>query len=191
MSKVWSALIIISIVVAFISGDPGKITSSIMEQGTTAVQNIINLIGMMCFWSGIFNIFGKTNAINNVSKAVNKFVSKLFDKRYLNDKAVEYMSLNVTTNILGVGNASTVNGIKAIEELQKMNTDKDKPNNNMTTFVLINSASIQLIPTSMIAMRSMYGSSDPAAILLPVWIVTVLALIAGLTSIKILNKLVE
>ncbi|MNV70978.1 Spore maturation protein A [compost metagenome] len=162
-----------------------------MEQGNTAVQNVINLVGMMCFWSGLFNIFEKTNAINSLSKGINKIIGGLFNKRDVNDKAIEYMSLNVTTNILGVGNASTVNGIRAIEEMQKLNYNKEKPNNNMTTFVVLNTASIQVIPTSMIAMRAMYGSTDPAGILIPVWIISILALTSGLITIKILNKLVE
>lgn len=168
-----------------------QITSGIMEQSENAINNVISLIGMMCFWSGIFNIFENTTAIDKLSRLINKVISKIFDKRYLSDEAVKYMSLNITTNILGVGNASTINGIKAIEELQKLNVDKDKPNNNMTLFVVLNTASIQLIPTSMIALRTMYNSSDPAGILIPVWIVTVMSLIVGYTTIKILNKTVD
>ncbi|MNI66536.1 Spore maturation protein A [compost metagenome] len=155
------------------------------------MQNIINLIGMMCFWSGIFNIFEKTSTVDKVSNVINKFISKLFNKRYLNDKAAQYMSLNITTNILGVGNASTINGIRAMEEMQKDNLDKDSPNDNMTTFMVINAASLQLIPTSMITLRAMYNSTDPSAILIPVWIVTLVALISGLIMIKLLNRWVK
>lgn len=188
MSIVWVLLICISIIVAFCTGNPGIITSGVMEQGKVAVENMLTLIGMMCFWSGIFNIFSKTTAINSLSKAINNVTAKLFKKEEVNKEALEYMSMNISTNILGVGNASTVNGIKAITELQKINSNKDSPNDTMTTFVVINAASIQLIPTSMITMRAMYGSVSPASILVPVWIVTIVALFAGLTTIKILNK---
>ena len=98
------------------------------------------------------------------------------------------MSLNIVTNIVGIGNAATINGINAMKEMQNENEDKEKPSDNMTTFVLINTASLQLIPTNMIALRAMYGSTNPSSIIVPVWIVTMLSLIVGITSIKILNK---
>ncbi|MEG0872506.1 MAG: spore maturation protein [Clostridia bacterium] len=143
---------------------------------------------MMCFWSGIFNIFEKTATIKKFSKCFSRLLYKIFNKEKLSDLAMNYISMNVATNILGVGNAATLNGIKAMEEMQKENTKKDIPSNNMTTFVLINTASLQLIPTSMIALRVMYSSVSPTAIVVPIWIVTFSALIVGITSIKTFNK---
>ena len=182
MSKIWSFMVIFSIIVAFFTGYTENVITNIMESGQNAIQNIIGLIAMTCFWSGIFNIFENTTAIKKFGNLFKKFIYKL------SDKCVEYMSMNISTNVIGVGNASTVNGIKAMEELQKQNPLKALPNDNITTFVLINTASLQLIPTSMIAMRALYGSENPSAIIVPVWIVTVIALIVGLISIKILNK---
>lgn len=190
MSAVWSFLICISIIVAFLTGNPGIITSEVMNQGKIAIENMLSLIGMMCFWNGIFNIFSQTSAIEKFSKLVEKFTKHLFKKDEINEQAMKYMSLNIATNILGVGNASTANGIKAIMELQKIN-DNDKPNDTMTMFVVLNSASLQLIPTSMITLRAMYGSVAPASILVPVWIVTACALFAGVVAIKLLNRWVE
>lgn len=188
MSKIWSFMIIISIIVAFFTGYTENVITNIMESGQNAIENIISLIAMTCFWSGIFNIFENTKAIEKFGKFFKKFIYKIFNKKELSEKAIEYMSMNISTNVIGVGNASTVNGIKAMEELQKENPIKSLPNDNITTFVLINTASLQLIPTSMIAMRALYGSENPSAIIVPVWIVTIIALIVGLISIKILNK---
>lgn len=188
MSKIWSFMIIFSIVVAFFTGYTENIITNVMESSQSAVENIIGLIAMTCFWSGIFNIFENTSAIGKFGNFFKKFIYKIFNKKELSDKCVEYMSMNIATNVIGVGNASTVNGIKAMEELQKENPLKKVPNDNITTFVLINTASIQLIPTSMIAMRAIYGSTNPSLIIIPVWIVTIIALIIGLISIKILNK---
>lgn len=188
MSIIWSVMIVVSIVVAFLTGGVENIITIITESGQNGVQNVITLIAMTCFWSGIFNIFENTDSIKKFSKYFKKIIYKLFNKKELNEKSIEYMSMNVCTNVIGVGNAATVNGIKAMEELQKENKIKDTPNDNMATFVLINTASLQLIPTSMIAMRALYGSTDPTAIVVPVWIVTIIALIVGLVSIKILNK---
>ncbi len=188
MSKIWSAMLCISIVIAVFFGNPDSVISSIVDSGKSAVENVITLIGMMCFWSGIFNIFEKTSVIKKLSKIFSKTVGFLFSKNNLSDASKEYMCMNITTNIIGVGNAATVNGIKAIKSLHEDNNKNDIPSNNMTTFVLLNTASLQLIPSSMIALRAMYGSSSPSSIVIPIWIVTGLSLIAGIISIKILNK---
>ncbi len=188
MSKIWGAMLCISIIIAVFFGNPDSVISSIMDSGKSAVENVITLIGMMCFWSGIFNIFEKTSVIKKLSKVFSKTVGFLFSKDNLSNASKEYMCMNITTNIIGVGNAATVNGIKAIKSLHEDNNKKDIPSNNMTTFVLLNTASLQLIPSSMIALRAMYGSSNPTSIVIPVWIVTGLSLIAGIISIKILNK---
>jgi spore maturation protein A len=190
MSKIWSCIILISIIIAFLTGIPGVITSSVMSESKTAVENIINLVGMMCFWSGIFKIFENTSLLEKLSNRINKIVLKFFDKKELTQEAQKNMALNITSNILGIGNAATVNGIKAIEAMASVNKSS-KPSNNMTKFVLINTASLQLIPTSMIALRSLYGSSNPTNILVPVWIVTIISLTVGLISINILNKIIK
>lgn len=188
MSKIWAFMIAFSMIISLIMGNPGAVISDIMEYSKVSIQNIIELTGMMCFWSGIFNIFENTSAIEKFSNFFNKFIFKIFDNKKLTKKAKEYMSLNIVTNIVGIGNAATINGINAMKEMQNENKDKEKPSDNMTTFVLINTASLQLIPTNMIALRAMYGSTNPSSIIVPVWIVTMLSLIVGITSIKILNK---
>ncbi len=188
MSKIWGSILIFCIAVAIITGNAQLVIDSIMNSGKDAVENIITLIGMMCFWSGMFNIFEKTTAIKKFSILFSKIIDKIFDKKSLRDATKEYMSLNIASNIVGIGNASTINGIKAIECLQEENENKDLPSDNMTTFVLVNTASIQLIPTSIIALRSLYGSSNSVSIVIPIWIVTCISLICGLFSIKLLNK---
>lgn len=188
MSKIWGVMLLFSIVIAIITSNAQVVVDSIMMSGKDAVENVITLIGMMCFWSGIFNIFEKTKAINYFSNVFSKFLGKIFDKKNMGDKTNEYISLNVASNIVGIGNAATLNGIKAMESLQEENENKKIPSNNMTTFVLLNTASLQLIPTSIIALRSLYGSKNPTNIVVPIWIVTLVSLIFGIISIKLLNK---
>lgn len=188
MSKIWAFMMIFSMAVAIFLGSPGDVISYIMEYSKISIQNILELAGIMCFWSGIFNIFENTSAVTKVSNFFNRFIFKIFDNTKLSEKAKEYMSLNIVTNILGIGNAATVNGINAMKEMQEQNDKKDVPSDNMATFVLVNTASLQLIPTSMIAMRAMYKSANPSSIIVPVWIVTIISLITGVTMIKILNK---
>jgi spore maturation protein A len=190
MSKIWSCIILISIIIAFLTGIPNVITSSAISQSKTAIQNIINLAGMMCFWSGIFKIFEHTSLLDKLSSKINKVVLKFFNRKELTKEAEKSMALNITSNIIGIGNVATVHGIKAIEEMASVNKG-ERPSNNMTKFILINTASLQLIPTSMIALRTLYGSNNPTNILIPVWIVTIISLTVGLISISILNKIIK
>ena len=188
MSKIWCGMIIISLIFYIVLGVSGNFVSDIANTSKTAVQNVLELCGMMCFWSGIFNVLEKTSTIEKVSTKMSKLFLKLFNKNELSDAAKKYISLNMVSNMIGIGNAATINGIKAMEEMQKDNTCKEKPSDNMAIFVLLNTASLQLIPTGMIGLRAMYGSENPGAILVPVIIVTFASLITGIISIKILNK---
>lgn len=188
MSKIWSFIIIVGIIIACFMGNVETVIDSVMNGSKSSIENVINLTGMMCFWSGMFKILSETKILKIFAKKFSKILYLLFDKKDLSDEAVEYMSLNITSNMIGVGNAATINGIKSIKELQKINDKKDRPNNNMTTFIVLNAASLQIIPTNMIAMRALYNSENPTAIVIPIWIVTITSLIVGLIAIKILNK---
>lgn len=188
MSKIWSFIIIVGIIIACFMGNAETVIDSVMNGSKSSIENVINLTGMMCFWSGMFKILSETKILKIFAKKFSKILYLLFDKKNLSDEAVEYMSLNITSNMIGVGNAATINGIKSIKELQKINDKKDRPNNNMTTFIVLNAASLQIIPTNMIAMRALYNSENPTAIVIPIWIVTITSLIVGLIAIKILNK---
>lgn len=188
MSKIWSFIIIVGIIVACFMGNVETVIDSVINGSKSSIENVINLTGMMCFWSGMFKILSETKILKTFAKKFSKILYLLFDKKKLSEEAVEYMSLNITSNMIGVGNAATINGIKSIKELQKINDKKDTPNNNMTTFIVLNAASLQIIPTNMIAMRALYNSANPTAIVIPIWIVTITSLIVGLIAIKILNK---
>lgn len=188
MSKLWGVLISVSIIIAIFFGNSNVVINSIMDSSKNAIENILTLTGMICFWSGIFKIFESTSIIQKLSKVFEKTIGFLFNKNNLSDKSKEYICMNMTSNIIGVGNAATVNGINAIKSLHEDNQKQDFPSDNMTTFILLNTASLQLIPSSMIALRAMYGSLTPSSIVIPIWIVTGVSLVFGIISIKILNK---
>lgn len=191
MSKIWAIIIVLSIVTAIVIGNPDIVVEQITKAGVSATENIITYAGMICFWTGIFNILKNTKLINLLSGFFKPVINKLFEKEKLNEEIKNDMSLNIASNVIGVGNAATAFGVKAMENMNEINEKKDKANNNMTTFVLLNSASLQIIPTSIISLRMIYGSKSATSIIIPVWIVTVIALIFGIVSIKILNKVVK
>lgn len=191
MTKIWSLMIILSIVYAMFSGNAGIVVNSVTTGAMNSVENILAFMGMLCFWSGIFNILKHTNLITKLSNIILPITKKLFNNDEVDDEILQSVALNVTADALGAGNAATIYSVDAIQKMQKKNQKKDTLNDSMGMFVLLNTASIQIIPTTMISLRAVYGSENPLAIVIPVWIVTVVALITGLVSMKILNKVIR
>lgn len=191
MSVIWSVMIIISILFSIIKGNSDVLIDYITKASVSSIENIITLAGMLCFWTGIFNILKNTPLIDKLAGVIKPLVGKLLKSDEVDDEIMQDVALNVTSNAIGVGNAATVFGISATKKMQIKNKNKDKPNDSMTTFILLNTASIQIIPTTIISLRAMYGSESPGSIILAVWIVTILALIAGILAVKLLNKVVK
>ena len=191
MSIIWSVMIIIAIIFTFANGSADALIEHITKASSNSIENIITLAGMLCFWTGIFNILKHTPLIEKLANFIKPIMSKLFKRDEVDDEIMQDVALNVTSNAIGVGNAATVFGINAIKKMQKKNKDKQKPNDSITAFILLNTASIQLIPTTMISLRAMYGSENSGSIILAVWIVTVFALVLGIAAIKLLNKVIK
>lgn len=191
MSIIWSVIIIISLIYGMFFGSSENLMEIITNASMSSIENIITLTGMLCFWSGIFNILKNTKIITKLSKVIKPITSKLFKKEEITDEIMEDVALNVTSNAIGVGNAATAFSVSAISKMQKINKNKEKPNDSMTAFILLNTASIQIIPTSIISLRILYKSVAPTEILIPVWIVTIAGLFVGIVAIKILNKVVK
>ena len=191
MSIIWSIMIIIAIVFTFFNGSADSLIEHITRASANSIENVITLAGMMCFWTGIFNILKNTPLIAKMANLVKPITTKLFKKSEVDDEILKDVALNVTSNAIGVGNAATVFGINATKKMQAKNKNKEKPNDSMTAFILLNTASIQIIPTTIISLRAMYGSGNPGEIILAVWVASILALVIGIAMIKLLNKVVK
>ena len=131
----------------------------------------------------------KSSLSKKISNILNPIIHLLFPDINKNDKVYEEISLNITANMLGLGNAATPLGIKAMQSLEEKNPKKDTLSNSMAMLVLLNTASLQLIPTTVIAIRSSLNSQNPTSIILPVWLSTICAAIAGILSIKLFIKI--
>ena len=191
MSVIWCGIFIICIIFSCMFLEPSIVLESITNSSKSAIENIFVIASMLIFWSGMFNILSNTKLLSKVSKKLYGLVSFLFNKSEVTEKSKEYISLNIASNIMGIGNAATVNSLKGIEELQKSNTNKEKLNKSMAAFIVLNTASLQVIPTSMISLRTLYGSSDPTKIIIPVICVSLISLIVALCSLRILWRYYE
>ena len=188
LNLVWPIFIIISFSYAIFSGNLQNLNSSIFESIESAVNLSITMLGTMCLWSGIINVAQNTSIIQVINKLLKPIMKFLFPEIKGNPKAQDEISMNMVANILGLGNAATPLGLKAMESLQKENKNKKELSNSMIMLTVLNTASIQLIPTTIIAIRSSLGSENPTSIIFPVWIATICAGVAGISVTKLFMK---
>lgn len=188
LNKIWPAFIIISVVYAILSGNVDKASNGIFDSASSAVELTITFFGTICLWNGVMEIAKQTSLMQKLTKCLKPFIHFLFPEMKQNHQAEEEISMNVVANLLGLGNAATPLGLKAMKTMQKDNKQKDTLTNSMAMFIVINTASLQLIPTNVIAIRSSLGSSEPSGIILQVWIATIIAAIVGITATKVLMK---
>jgi spore maturation protein A len=189
LNILWPIFIIVSFVYAILNGNIESVNNSIFESASSAVQLSITFLGTMCLWNGIMKIAQKTTFVEALTKKINPIINFLFPDMKNNIKAKKEISMNIIANILGLGNAATPLGIKAMETMQKENNNKESVSDSMAMFIVINTASMQLIPTTVIAIRASLNSQNPTSIIIPVWCATIVAAIAGVTATKIFIKL--
>lgn len=189
LNKIWPFFLIISVIYALFSGSLSELNASIFSATDEAVKLSCNLLGTMCLWTGIMEIASNTSITDRLKKILKPVLKFLFPNINENDKVQEEISMNMIANIMGLGNAATPLGIKAMKSLQKRNKDKTKLSNEMAMLIVINTASIQIIPTTVIAIRNSLGSQNASKVIIPIWISTIaVALFVAILS-KLLMKI--
>ncbi len=188
LNFLWPIFIIVSFIYGFLSGNIAKVNNSIFEGAGVAVELSISLLGTICLWNGIMEIATKTSIIGKLTNFLRPLIRFLFPEINKDDKVNKEISMNMVANIFGLGNAATPTGLKVMNSLQKTNPKKDTLTNSMAMFIVINTASLQIIPTTVIAIRSSMGSSNPTQIIIPVWFATICAAITAVVLTKICIK---
>ena len=188
LNKIWPILIIFSFIFAIFTGNLSEINKGIFDSINSVINLSLTLIGTMCFWCGLVKIVTKTSLINKLIKILQPILRLLFPNINKEDDAYQNISMNIVANILGLGNAATPLGLKAMQDLQKQNNNKEHLSNNMAVLIVLNTASIQIIPTTVIAIRNSLGSNNTTKILIPIWIATICAAFAAICSSKLLMK---
>ena len=188
LNKIWPIFLIISFFYAIISGTLPEVNNSIFESTSNAIELVLTLIGTMALWCGIVKIAMETSLINKLLKLLRPFLRILFPDINEEDETHKEISMNIIANLLGLGNAATPLGLKAMKSLQESNKKREELSNSMAILIVLNTASIQLIQTTVIAIRTTLGSSNPTEMLVPIWIATIVAAISALFSAKIFIK---
>ena len=188
MNYVWPFLMLAAIVTSFFTGKTEAVSAAALSGAAEGIKLCIELCGTMCFFSGLMEIAEKSGALSFVTLLLRPVTRILFPKLDPKSPAMHAVTSNITANIFGMSNAATPLGLKAMNELQKENDNKDKLSDNMMMLIVLNTASLQVIPTTIIAIRSSLGSTNPTKIIFPVWISTICAAIVGIVCTKIVIK---
>lgn len=189
MNYIFSFFIITGIVVAGINGNIQVISDVAMSSANTAVERSIGLMGVVCLWLGIAKVAEKSGLIVVLSRAIAPVFSWLFPSIPKGHPALGCILMNLSANILGFGNAATPFGLKAMKELQTINPEKDTASDAMCTFLAVNTSSVTLVPSTIIALRASAGSKNPSEVLGAILFATTCSTTVAIVADYILRKL--
>lgn len=189
LNYVWLGLIVIALITAAINGKVPDVGTAAIAGAKTGVDISLGLIGIMALWLGIMRIAQEAGLINILARAIKPITKRLFKEIPHDHPAIGAMILNISANWLGLGNAATPFGIKAMEEMQKLNKSDDTASNSQVLFLAINTASITLIPATVIGVRVSAGSNDPFAIIGTTIFASATATVVGVSVALLLQKL--
>jgi spore maturation protein A len=188
LNYIWFALLAIALVVAMFNGTAAQVTKASVDSAKTAVEISLGLIGIMTLWLGIMRVAEKAGLVTMLARILTPFRRLLFPEVPRDHPAIGAMIMNLAANMLGLSNAATPLGIKAMEELQELNPEKETASNAMVTFMVLNTAGIQFIPATIIGVLATAGSKNPTAIISTTIVATMCGAIAAVTTAKILQR---
>jgi spore maturation protein A len=188
LNYIWFGLMAIALVVAAIQGTADAVTKAAVESASTSVQIAIGLIGIMTLWLGIMRVAEAAGLVSLVGRALRPLIRWLFPDVPPEHPAAGAVVLALAANVLGLNNAATPLGIKAMEELQTLNPDKDVATNAMVTFMAVTTSGVQLVPATMIGVLAAAGSTVPTAIIAPTVAATFIGTLAAVATARLLQR---
>ncbi|MBX4261659.1 nucleoside recognition domain-containing protein [Clostridium estertheticum] len=185
---IWFLILTLGIVIGMLTGKGEIVSKALVSSTSSSVELVMGLVGMMCLWCGIMKIAQKSGLTDKLAKVLRPILKIIFKETSKNNKVMSSITMNLTANMMGLSNAATPFGIKAMEEMQKINIEKDTASNDMALFLVLNAACIQFLPTTVISIRAAYNSQNPAIIIIPAIITTGVASVLGVVYCRILQK---
>ena len=187
MGCVWAAMLLLSVFAAATSGKLGVLTPAALEGAQNAVELCISLAGALCLWSAVAKVMEISGLMKKVGRLMRPVFRKLFPQASKDETALGYLTANVSANLLGLGNAATPMGIEAVRRMKSL-SGSDNATDEMCLLVVMNTASIQLLPTTVASLRASLGAASPFAILPAVWIRSLLSVSAGIVAAKLMGR---
>lgn len=174
LNKLWPWMVVVSILFAVISGRINDVNNAIFSSLENTTATIISLIGVMCFWSGIIKILINTSIIKKIETILRPFISKIYKNE--DDETKELITINMVSNMMGIGNAATPAGIKAMKKMDSENKDENMTK-GMKMFLLMNCLSIQILPNTIMSIMTSQGVENVGRIIVPIWIVSIIVFV--------------
>lgn len=189
LNYIWAFMIMLGVIYAACTGRMSDVTNGALDSAGEAISLCITMAGVMALWMGLMEIAKEAGLIAKMTKGISPFLNFMFPGIPREHSAREYIATNIIANMLGLGWACTPAGLKAMEELAKLEEERGNPkhiaSNEMCTFLIINISSLQLIPVNMIAYRSQYGSANPTAIIAPAIFATLCSTLVAIIYCKV------
>ncbi|MCM1185664.1 MAG: nucleoside recognition protein [Lachnoclostridium sp.] len=200
LNYIWAFMILLGVIYAAYTGNMSAVTNAALDSAGEAISLCITMAGVVALWMGLMEIAKEAGLIFKMTNAINPFLKFMFPRIPEGHPAKEYIATNIIANVLGLGWACTPAGLKAMEELAKLEEERGNPeyaskggtvrraSNEMCNFLILNISSLQLIPVNMIAYRSQYGSANPAVIIAPAILATFISTVAAIVFCKVKNS---
>lgn len=189
INYIFGFFLIIGCLYGFFTGNINSINDVLINSGKNSIDLIFSMIPLLCLWLGLMKIAEESGMVFKISRLMSKIIRPIFPELKKDSDAISYISTNIVMNMLGLGSGATPFGLKAMDELKKENDNSDVASRSMITFLVINTASVTLIPTTVISFRVLNGAREPTDILLAVIITTILSCIFGLVIDRLVYRL--
>lgn len=188
VNKIWGFFIVIGILFCLLTGNTETVNTELLNSTKQALDMAIKIFPVMALWLGIAKIAEESGLLKKMSLKLSKILKYIFPDIPKGHESLSYISSNIIANMFGLGNAATPFGLKAMQSLQSINDKKDTASRSMITFLVLNTSGVTLIPTTVISLRMLYGSSNPTSIVFPCIIVTMIGTAAGLLMDRFLGR---
>ena len=187
MGMIWMVLVVTAVIAAALEGNLGALSPAVMEGASSAIRLALSLAGALCLWSALAKLMEKAGALRGLARVMRPVFRRLFPQASRDETAMGYLCANVSANLLGLGNAATPMGIAAVKRMQELSHTRTAPD-EMCRLIVMNTASIQLLPTTVAAVRASLGAAAPFDSLPAVWVTSALSVTAGLLAARLLRR---
>lgn len=188
MSKIWVLSLVISVIYSLVSGQTSELSAASLEGAGAAVEFVLGMAGLLCLWSGVMEVMRRAGIMDALSRALAPVLKRLFPRASRDGETLNALSANVSANLLGLGNAATPMGIKAARGMAKQ-VRGGVASRELCLLVVINTASVQLLPTTVAAIRAANGAAAPFDILPAVWISSAASVAVGIIAASLFERL--
>lgn len=189
LGKVFGVITALSLLIALITGNTAALGNAILDGAADAVTLTLSLAGIMCLWCGVMEVLRDAGLITKLARLMRPFLRVFFPDSCGEGQGAEEIAANISANMLGIGNAATPLALAALDKMQKNNPDPSRPTNDMVTLAVMNTASVNLLPTTILALRRAAGSADPFSVILPIWLVSSVCWLSALILARVVGGL--